>query len=450
MTKSARLSSTLLVVLALGSACAPKPAITEADVRATMAALAAPEMRGRGSATADELRAAEYIAGRLEAMGVEPAGDAGGYLQQVEIQQQAFAEAPTLTIGAWRATHGAGFVVSRVDAGERSGPLQRWREGVAVTPGAMVLLPAGSRAGREVLAAGAAAVIYSDDLRFAEFYPQAQAQMPQLPPRIGGVSEASGTTLILDAASTVALAKVADGTPVRFAGPLAAPVVSLTHNVLGLIPGSDAAEQVVMLSAHYDHVGVDPTRAGDQVYDGADDDASGVTAVLELSRVLAAGKAPKRTVLVALFGSEELGLIGSRHFLDHPPLPLASIVANLEFEMIGRPDAAVPAQTLWLTGYSFSDLGPKLAAQGARLVDDPHPAENFFQRSDNYMLVQRGVIAHTISSFGLHDDYHQPSDDLSKIDFAHMTQAIASLQAPLRWLVDSGFTPQWNEGMPPK
>lgn len=442
----------LVVGLALGfaAACTPHPTITEADVRATMTALAGPEMRGRGSATADELRAAEYIAARLKAMGVAPAGDAGGYLQQLELRHQAFASAPTLTIGPWSSTHGAGFVVSRVDAAEISGPLQRWKEGVPTVKGAMVLLPPGSRAGREVLAAGAAAAIYSDDPRFAEFYPQAQKQMPQFELQVGSIVEKTGTTLILDAESTRAIARVRDGAPVRFSGTLAPPEVKHTRNVLGIIPGKDPAraDEVIMLSAHFDHVGVDPSLTGDQVFDGADDDASGVTAVLELSRVLAADRKHKRTVLVALFGSEELGLLGSRHFLDHPPVPLKSIVANLEFEMIGRADPAVPAKTLWLTGYTYSDLGPTLAKQGARLVDDPHPQENFFQRSDNYMLVQRGVIAHTVSSFGLHQDYHQPSDDLSKIDFAHMTEAIRSLQAPLRWLLDSDFVPKWNEGWP--
>jgi hypothetical protein len=118
-------------------------------------------------------------------------------------------------------------------------------------------------------------------------------------------------------------------------------------------------------------------------------------------------------------------------------------VANLEFEMIGRPDEMVPAHTLWLTGYDRSDLGPELARQGARIVGDPHPAQRFFQRSDNIQLACRGVVAQTVSSFGLHKDYHRPSDEVSTIDFPHMTEAIQSMVAPVTWLLDSSFVPQW-------
>lgn len=125
------------------------------------------------------------------------------------------------------------------------------------------------------------------------------------------------------------------------------------------------------------------------------------------------------------------------------------MVANLEFEMIGRPDAKVAADTLWLTGYERSNLGAELARQGARLVADPHPDQNFFQRSDNYALARRGVVAHTVSSFGLHPEYHQPADDIAHIDFAHMTRAINSMVAPVHWLVNSNFTPAWVEGRKP-
>jgi Zn-dependent M28 family amino/carboxypeptidase len=146
-----------------------------------------------------------------------------------------------------------------------------------------------------------------------------------------------------------------------------------------------------------------------------------------------------------LFGSEEIGGYGARYFQEHPPVPVESFVANLEFEMIGRPDMAVPAHTLWLTGYERSNLGAELAAHGARLVADPHPEQHFFQRSDNYVLARKGIIAHTVSSYGLHTDYHQPSDDLAHIDFAHMTESLASMVEPVRWLANSDFKPQWSK-----
>ena len=228
-----------------------------------------------------------------------------------------------------------------------------------------------------------------------------------------------------------------------------------TWNAVAILPGSDhkLKDEVILLTAHLDHLGVAATpinsaAAGkpDSIYNGADDDASGTTAVLALARVFATGPRPRRTIVFALFGSEEIGGFGARAFLQHPPVPLTNIVANLEFEMIGRPDPAVPPGTLWLTGFERSNLGPELAKHGAHLVNDPHPDQHFFQRSDNINLDRQGIIAHTVSSFGLHKDYHQPSDDLSTIDFTHMVNAIASMVAPIRWLCDNPWRPQWNPG----
>ena len=117
--------------------------------------------------------------------------------------------------------------------------------------------------------------------------------------------------------------------------------------------------------------------------------------------------------------------------------------------MIGRADPAVKRDELWLTGFDRSDLGPELARHGARLVADPHPEQKFFQRSDNYALAKRGIVAHTVSSFGLHQDYHQPSDDVAHIDLKHMEQAIQSMVEPVQWLANSNFRPKWVEGKKP-
>jgi hypothetical protein len=124
-------------------------------------------------------------------------------------------------------------------------------------------------------------------------------------------------------------------------------------------------------------------------------------------------------------------------------------VANLEFEMIGRADKAVPAHTLWLTGFERSTLGPALAKRGAKIVGDPHPEQNFFTRSDNIQLARRGVIAQTVSSFGLHTDYHRTSDEVKTIDFPHMTDSIRSMVSSVLWLANSKFMPEWLPGKKP-
>jgi hypothetical protein len=222
-----------------------------------------------------------------------------------------------------------------------------------------------------------------------------------------------------------------------------------TWNALGILPGTDGGKEVVLLTAHLDHLGIGEAVNGDSIYNGADDDASGTTAVLELARAISKGPRLHRTILFVLFGSEELGGYGNQYFLEHPPVPLTQIVANLEFEMIGRPDPALPNRTLWLTGYERSNLGPTLAKHGAAISADPHPDQHFFQRSDNYALAKRGIVAQTVSSYGLHKDYHQPSDEISKIDFDFLTHSIESMIAPIRWLANSTWRPEWNEGGKP-
>src|SRR6185503_13931555 len=230
------------------------------------------------------------------------------------------------------------------------------------------------------------------------------------------------------------------------------PEKTSTWNAIGKLTGSDPTlgSQVILLSSHLDHLGVRPNAStDDKIFNGADDDASGSVAVLELARVIASGAKPKRTVYFVCFGSEEAGGFGANYFVNNLPFPKEKLVANLEFEMIGRPDTAVKPEELWLTGFERSNLGPELARRGAKLVLDPHPDQNFFQRSDNYTLARQGIIAHTVSSFGLHTDYHKVSDEVRTIDFVHMTRSINSMVVPIRWLVNSNFVPAWVEGRRP-
>jgi hypothetical protein len=225
-----------------------------------------------------------------------------------------------------------------------------------------------------------------------------------------------------------------------------------TRNVLGMIPGTDPEQkaEVILLSAHMDHLGKAPfPQQGDDIFNGADDDASGVTAVLDLAAELAKGPPPKRTIMFAFYGAEEIGRYGARAFLQRPPVPLKSIVTNIEFEMIGRKDPAVPDNTLWLTGFERSDLGAALASHGASVVADPRPSERFFYRSDNTILAQEGIVAQTVSSYGMHGDYHGLGDDFEHLDLPHLTQVIGSFVAPVRWLANSRFAPRWNPGGQP-
>jgi len=443
------------------SPSAKVPRLCALCIRAHEEFLASDAMQGRGSGTHDELVAATYVAAQLRQYGITPAGDNGGYVQQVSVVQEDISGEPQLTViqtsgstpVVW--TSGKDFRVVDLSQAEFSGPLQKIKASdakIAVKPGAIVLVTGGDAAQmkvrvRSLVSAGEAAVLVPLRADEQVLYTDSDP-MPKLRPHVAGAKgpELGNFNLLkLTADALRLLEQMPDGAMLHFTAP-SEPRKAWTWNAIGILPGRDPAHGAVLLSAHLDHLGIGVPVHGDNIYNGADDDASGTTTVLELARVLGRGPRPRRTVIFALFGSEELGGIGSDYFREHPPVPLQDIAVNLEFEMIGRRDPAVKADTLWLTGWERSNLGPELAAHGALLVGDPHPKEDFFARSDNYGLALKGVVAQTVSSYGMHADLHQPSDDLGHLDFQHMDAAIASLLAPIEWLVNSDFQPKWNPG----
>jgi Peptidase family M28 len=223
-------------------------------------------------------------------------------------------------------------------------------------------------------------------------------------------------------------------------------VMTVGFNVIGLVRGSDPAlaREAVVVGAHYDHLGIGAPVNGDSIYNGADDDASGVSAVLTAAHDLATGAKPRRTVVFLLSTGEEEGVLGTQYYLQHPAWPLEHTVADLEVEMIGRPDslAGGPGK-LWLTGYERSTLGERLAAAGLPVKPDPRPDQHFFERSDNIVFAIRGIPAHTLSSYNMHRDYHQPSDEVSRIDAQHLAAAAAIVSRAVRFFADSA-PPAWR------
>ncbi len=421
--------------------------------------LASDALQGRGSGTRDEWIAATYIGAQLAALGLEPMGADGWFVQPIEVQRLKAASPPTLVAGDQRHVRGEAFLVSSIAAPRVGGPLHHHKDGAAVPAGATVILAADAPPAAISAVMSAPLVLRRVSAAQAGNWAQlAKQQSERIASQLVNVPETPGappgpTVVTLGAAVFDALHALADGTPVHLDTEFAPLDRTRTWNVVGRLPGSDpsAASEAIVVSAHLDHIGVSAGRgdASDAINNGADDDASGVTAVIELARLLAQGPQTRRPIVFALFGSEEAGGFGARYFVERPVLPLTDILADLQIEMIGRPDPAVAAGTLWLTGYERSTLGPLLAAHGARLVQDPHPTQRFFERSDNIRFARRGVVAHTVSSFGLHREYHQPSDELQHINLAHMRDAIASLVAPVRWLATTTDKPDWLPGQKP-
>ncbi len=446
------------------------PQVCGACVHANMAFLASDALQGRGSGTRDEWLAATYIASQLEQYGIQPAGENGSYLQRATLLRRKVTGPPRLKFKTggkasrtvmW--THGGEILTTYLGTTSFSGPLQKvdvaTNEKPKIKPGAVLLLTGPEDRVRDAIFSfayiGASAALVPESSRLRAHWKQLGRKLPEEPTKVEG---AQNPTLLPDFAAIAVkdenmatLKRLPEGTIISMQVPVADPEKSYTWNVVGRIAGIDPAQQhaTVLLTAHLDHLGMGKPVNGDRIYNGADDDASGTTAVLELARMLASQPKPRRTITFALFGSEESGGLGSSYFRAHPPVPLKDIAAYLEFEMIGRADPATPPGTLWLTGWERSNLGPELAAHGARLVADPHPEQHFFERSDNYVFAKAGVVAQTVSSYGLHKDYHQPSDDIAHIDFQHMDQAIESLFNPVLWLVNSDFVPHWNAEQQP-
>jgi aminopeptidase YwaD len=447
----------MLAMLASPAGATGSAGIDAAALRAHMEFLASDAMNGRGSGTRDEWITATYIAAQLRRLGLEPLSPDGGFVEDVEIHRTEAVGKPELHLGSLALVHGEQMLVSRLPAGSVQGPLQRYRPDRPVEAGATLLMPEKLDDGARPDVTAAALVLWHETppLR-AHWQSLALRAIVIGRPTLAGVAMPAASRgprpaeVQLSADAYAGAAKLAEGSMVSL-NATTHDVVAHTWNAAGMLRGHDRdrQQQVILLTAHLDHLGARDSGA-DRIYNGADDDASGSTAVLTLAEALAKGAPLKRSIVFAWFGSEEAGGYGAEYFVDKPVLPLARIVANLEFEMIGRPDATVPAHTLWLTGWERSNLGPELAHHGAHLVADPHPAENFFMRSDNITLARRGVVAQTVSSFGLHADYHQPSDDLSRIDFAHMTESVRSLLDPVRWLADSSFDPTWTAGGRPE
>ncbi|HUR28686.1 MAG TPA: M28 family peptidase [Planctomycetota bacterium] len=449
---------------------APAPssaAITASDLRRQVSTLASDAMQGRATGSPEAMEAARYLAAEMKRMGVEPAGESGTYFQSVPIgTETTFLEIPKL---ACVATDGAAPPsVAGVDFDLADGgcDLRALKIVYAASPAeiprapdagaALVLLTDVAKERVEWLktagipdAAGWGLLVAlgakTPGAKPIEHPPRPRLRKPVSTPRISVRGE------LRQAFVDRKVASLQYAAPVRTAEPEAVNVVGKITGV-GTAADKGLAAEVIEFSAHYDHL---PPRANvpdgqDPIFNGADDDASGCAVVLELAEAFAHEAKPARTLLFFFATGEEIGLVGSEYTLDHPIVPLEKIVLDLNFEMLGRPDplVALPAR-MWLTGFERSDLGPELQRLGVPVVADMRPDQGFFQRSDNYSLAKRGIVAQTLSSFGLHTDYHQVSDSADKLDYEHMEACALGALNGSRGIASGSYRPRWHEGLDP-
>ncbi len=218
-----------------------------------------------------------------------------------------------------------------------------------------------------------------------------------------------------------------------------------SENVLGFIEGTDLKEEIVVITAHYDHLGKD----GDKIFNGADDDGSGTSAILNLAKVFSQAKkeghGPRRSILCIAFSGEEKGLLGSNYYVEHPEFPLKSTVCDLNIDMIGRIDEKYNDNPNYIYVIGSDKLSSELhkinetmnASYCNLQLDYTYNNENdknrYYYRSDHYNFAKNGIPV--IFYFnGVHADYHKETDEVEKIDFNKM-EKIARLVFFTAWEV---------------
>lgn len=406
--------------------------------------LAGDALRGRGSGTPDEAKAADYVAAQFKGFGLVPAPGMDGYLQTARIVRVRLSGPPSLTVDGAPVADPM-LLFGSGEGGEGKLTVFAGADPAALPAGGVVIATAPEASKLPFIRGAAASRVGVLILRESDVTADLHDRFggkPRMPSYLEGDTPTR-------APAVVVLPKAAfDALAARGGAQVALKLAvlqeaSVTTNAIGYLPGTDPKAGVVLYTAHLDHLGVRPDGT---IMHGANDDASGTTAVIEIAHALAAGARPRRGVLFVCYGSEEAGEWGSNYFGKHPPVPLADVVANIEFEMIGAQDPKLPAGHMMMTGFERSNLGEALAQHGALVSGDPYPEQHFFQRSDNYQLALKGVVAHTLSGWAVVPTYHQPTDTVANLDIAFMTRAIQSLIEPARWLANSDFKPEWKPG----
>ena len=477
--------------------------IDASELRRDLEVFASDSFRGRESGTAGERASARFLAERARVIGLEPAGDSG-FLHRVPLLLEQVADTSrfTVTRGGQTVRLRVGRdVVPLISLGDGVFARQR-AEGPVVFAGYGIHDPATGRDDLENLDVRGRVVVVvmgapagADEatrrqlegqeglsIRLQRLVPMGPSAVILLfseggetlydqfvPGLMRGMSLGSrGTPPPPDAQRPVPMILLgrvdraaallpsqwpedtrAQALPATFTGHAVTERTAVTgYNVVAALPGSDPRwnRTYVALGAHHDHVGVQDPVAGDSIANGADDDGSGSMAMLAVARSLAAGPPPRRSVLFVWHAAEEKGLLGSEHFVARPTVPIDSIVAMINMDMIGRNGG--PTEDFLASGGQASEdrlfvVGPSAAPNGqsralgnvldsvnARLArpftfdrawDDPEHPERIYFRSDHFNYAQKGIPVLFLTT-GLHQDYHKVSDEVSRIYFTKLAR----------------------------
>jgi hypothetical protein len=462
-----------LLFLVASYTAAQAPALTELSSRITantlkadVSFLASDALEGRGTPSRGLDIAAEFIAAQLRRAGLEPAGD-DGYFQTASLERitpntdglALTVETGGQTIKADRATIAilAAAPLDLTYAAAFKVPPDR--------PSLNSLTPEG--VGGKVLVFSARSPRPSAELRVKlrpalvinvlepAFAPTERA-VPQL-------REPDGPQipmlLVWDAGVRKSLAEAKPG-PVEatVSAHMSAPAVTpvKVRNVVAILRGADPVlkDTYVLLTAHYDHLGILGSGSGDRIFNGANDDASGTASVIEIAGSLAALPRPRRSIVFVMFFGEEMSELGSQYYVRHPVFPISRTIADINLEQLGRTDdSSGPHVGMFnLTGFGFTDLAGVFRKAGAeagiQVVKDENNSDRYFTASDNYPFANAGVPSTTISVSYMFPDYHGVGDEWPKLDYENMAKVDRAIALGIKALADSTAEPQWNAANP--
>lgn len=228
-------------------------------------------------------------------------------------------------------------------------------------------------------------------------------------------------------------------------------------NVVAILRGSDPVlkDTYVLVTAHYDHIGMRANGEGDRISNGANDDGSGTVSVIELATALSKLKErPKRSIVFLTVFGEEKGMVGSRYYGKHPLFPIEKTVADVNLEHVGRTDdqEGDKTNTATLTGFDYTDVGPIFQKAGEltgiKVYKHEKNSDAFFGRSDNQALADQGVPAHTLCVAFIFPDYHRVGDHWDKINYPNLAKTNRMIALALLMMADNPNAPKWNEANP--
>ncbi|HVK97478.1 MAG TPA: M20/M25/M40 family metallo-hydrolase [Flavisolibacter sp.] len=379
--------------------------------------LASDEMRGRRAGTPDIDKAADFISSEFRKIGLQPV-NGNSYLQEFVMLRPKLLELKYKANDADVDSKGIIVITSQTElnVNEKSG-----YEMVEIKAGESL-----SQRARDIIGSKKNTIAYVD-----QSFEQNFSRLTSLNRQI---FKSDHNTIFILGSQPKEFKIKADHQfeSIRFA------------NVVGMIPGKSRKTEHVIFSAHYDHVGIGKPVNGDSIYNGANDDAAGTTAVIALADHFKKLNNNQRTLIFAAFTAEEIGGYGSQYFSrQYNP---KSIVAMFNIEMIGT-ESKWGKNSAFITGFEKTDMGQilqnNLKNSTFTFQPDPYPQQNLFYRSDNATLARLGVPAHTISTAKMENEphYHKPSDEVETLDLNNMREIIKAIAISAKSIISGKDTP---------